>query len=222
MDEPVPAQSVEPLPAAPKDGRVLNVGIYNCYDSTGQKRKSVPGVTDFSSAVPQDCTPFLMSALHALPHYRVLERSRVDDILKERQLAAVMLGEKSRTALGSMVIADVLLLGQIVSYDRTTSQSAGGLAINAVGVAREKVADTFTFSLRAVSTKSGEVLGEVLVQKTVESVQSNGHILKIIGVDTHSIELGVASNEPAGLALQQAIRLAVLSLTRKGMQSGWW
>jgi curli production assembly/transport component CsgG len=229
--DPAPPQVVQALPTArssealipqPANGHAMNVGIYGCIDSTGQKRKGPPGVADFSSAVPQDCAPFLMAAMRALPHYRVLERARVDDILKERQLATVMLGEKTRSLLGNMLIADVLMLGQIVSYDRTVSQVAGGIAVNAVGLAHQRVSDSFTFSLRVVSTKSGEVLNEVLVQKSVESLQLNGHVLRIIGVDTASAEAGSTANEPSGIALQQAVQLAVRTITEKGMDAGWW
>lgn len=209
--------------AAPQNGRKLVVGVYGCQDTSGQRKVTRTGSADFSSAVLQDCTPFLSTSIRSYPkHFRVLERGRIDDILKERTLAQSMLGEKTRDLLGSMLIADVLMLGQIVSYDRTTTQSAGGLAINAIGGASEMVSDTLTFSLRAVSTKSGEVLSDVLVRKSVESIQANGHILKIIGLDTYSLEYGGASNEPTAIALQQAIQLAVQSLTQKGMDAGWW
>ncbi len=209
--------------AAPQNGRKLIVGVYACQDTSGQKKVTKIGAADFSSAVLQDCTPFLSASIRSYPqHFRVLERGRLDDILKERNLAQAMYGEKTRELLGSMLIADVLMLGQIVSYDRTTSQSAGGLAINAIGAAHQLVSDTLTFSLRAVSTKSGEVLSDVLIKKTVESIQANGHILKIIGIDTYSLEYGAASNEPTAMALQQAIQLSVQALTQKGMDAGWW
>jgi len=229
--EPKPPQLMDALPSPrsseeniqpPVNGHSMNVGIYGCIDSTGQKRKGPPGVADFSSAVLQDCAPFLMAAMRALPHYRVLERARIDDVLKERQLAAAMLGDKTRSLLGNMLIADVLMLGQVVSYDRTVSQVASGIAVNAMGIGHQRVSDSFTFSLRVVSTKSGEVINEVLVQKSVESLQLNGHVLRIIGVDTASAESGSASNEPAGIALQQAIQLAVRAITEKGIQAGWW
>ncbi len=209
--------------APPQNGRKLIVGVYACQDTSGQKKVTKIGAADFSSAVLQDCTPFLSMAVRSFPqHFRVLERGRLEDILRERTLAQAMHGEKTRDLLGSMLIADVLILGQIVSYDRTTSQSAGGLAVNAIGVAHQLVSDTLTFSLRAVSTKSGEVLSDVLVKKKVESIQANGHILKIIGLDTYAAEYGGASNEPTAMALQQAIQLAVQALTKKGMDAGWW
>ena len=209
--------------AAPKNGRKLVVGVYPCQDTSGQKKVTRTGSADFSSAVLQDCTPFLSTSIRSYPkHYRVLERGRLDDVIRERALAQAMLGDKTRDLLGSMLIADVLILGQIVSYDRTTTQSTGGVAINAIGGAKEMVADTLTFSLRAVSTKSGEVLSDVLVRKSVESIQANGHILKIIGLDAYSLEYGGAFNEPTAVALQQAIQLAVQSLTKKGTDAGWW
>ncbi|MBM4131968.1 hypothetical protein FJ250_13240 [bacterium] len=213
----------EPAVAPPQNGRNLIVGVYNCFDSTGQRKVTKAGQADFSNVVLQDCGPFLSAALRSFPqHYRVIERGRLDDVLKERQLAQAMYGEQTRTLIGNLLIADVLMLGQIVSYDRTVAQSAGGIAINAVGGSVEQVSDTLTFNLRAVSTKSGEVLNEVLVTKTVESLQANGHVLKIIGLDVTSLEFGAASNEPAGIALQQAVYLAVRTLTGKGSAAGWW
>ncbi len=219
----IPAAPGEAPIAAPQNGRKLIVGVPACQDTSGQRKVTKIGAADFSSAVLQDCTPFLSMSIRSYSqHFRVLERGRLDDILKERTLAQSMYGEKTRDLLGSMLIADVLLLGQIVSYDRTTTQVAGGLAINAIGVAHEMVSDTLTFSLRAVSTKSGEVLSDVLVKKTVESIQANGHVLKINGIDVYSLELGGAYNEPTAMALQQAIQLAVQTLTKNGMNSGWW
>jgi curli production assembly/transport component CsgG len=207
----------------PQNGRQMLIGVYGCHDSTGQKKVTRIGAADFSSAVLQDCGPLLSAALRGFPqHYRVLERGRIDDMLKERQLAQAMFGDQSRNLLGNLLISDVLMLGQIVSYDRTTTQGTGGFAVNAIGMAFEHVSDTLTFSLRAVSTKTGEILSDVLVKKSVESLQANGHVLKIIGVNTGSLEYGAASNEPAGIALQQAVEFAVVSITQKGIDVGWW
>lgn len=205
----------------PPDHVPYNIGIYNCFDTTGQKRKGEGGGSDFSSAVPQDCAPFLIASFRELPYYRVLERSRIDDIIKERQLAVSMHGDLGKKILGTMHIADAVMMGQIISYDRTSSQAAGGAALSAIGASREYVADTFTFSLRAVSTKTGEFIDDVLVKKTVVSVQVNGHVLRLIGTDMASIEYGTAVNETVGIALQESIDLAVRTLTEQGIKKGW-
>lgn len=232
MPPPAPPEML-PVPAASNKSRAdliarrpanhvpYNIGIYNCFDTTGQKRKGANGGSDFSSAVPQDCAPFLIASFRELPFYRVLERSRIDDIIKERQLATAMHGELGKKILGTMHIADAIMMGQIISYDRTSSQAAGGVAISAIGASREFVSDTFTFSLRAVSTKTGEFIDEVLVKKTVTSLQVDGHVLRLIGTDMASVEYGMAENETVGIALQEAVDLAVRTLTEQGIRKGW-
>ncbi len=198
-----------------------NIGIYNCVDTTGQNRKGAGGTADFSKAVPQDCAPFLIASFRGIPFYRVLERSRIDDVLRERQLATVMHGDLGKKILGVLHIADAVIMGQIVSYDRTASQAAGGLALSAIGGTRELVSDSFTFGLRLVSTKTGELIDDVIVKKTVQSIQLDGHVLRVIGVNMASVEYGVAQNEPVGIALQEAVDLAVRTLTERGITKGW-
>ncbi len=209
------------LEKRPPDYVPYNIGIYNCIDTSGQKRKGAGGGSDFSSAVPQDCSPFLMSSFRDVGFYRVLERTRIDDVLKERQLATVMHGELGKTILGKMHIADAVMMGQILSYDRSVTQSAGGLALSALGGSRQQVSDSFTFSLRAVSTKTGELIDEVLVKKTVTSLQLDGHVLRVVGVEMASLEYGASENEAVGVALQEAVDLAVRTLTEQGIKKGW-
>lgn len=207
----------------PPNNKRLVIGIYGCYDSTGQKKVTPTGNADFSTALLQDCNPLLSSALLRYPsHYQVIERGRVDELLKERQLAQAMYGENSRQMLGNLVISDVLLFGQILSYDKNERQRAGGFGFNGFGFSSHQVSDRIIFGLRAVSTKTGEVLSSVLVSKTVNSLQIDGHIISIMGLNQVSLEEGNVFNEPAGIALSRAIELAIYQLTKKGLSSGWW
>ncbi len=203
----------------PADHVPYNIGIYHCVDTTGQKRTG--GVGELSSAVPQDCAPFLIASFRGLPFYRVLERSRIDDVLRERQLATIMHGDVGTQILGVLHIADAVIMGQVLSYDRTATQAAGGLALSAIGAAGEFVSDSFTFSLRMVSTKTGEVIDEVIVKKSVTSVQLDGHVLRLITPNMASVEYGMAQNETVGIALQEAADLAVRTLTEQGITKGW-
>lgn len=223
VDTPVPHDKTREVLLAqrPKGHVPYNIGIYNCIDTSGQKRKGTGGGSDFSSAVPQDCSPFLMASFRSVGFYRVLERSRIDDVLKERQLATVMHGDVGKKILGAMHIADAVMMGQILSYDRSTSQSAGGVALSALGGSRQYVSDAFTFSLRAVSTKTGELIDEVLIKKTVTSLQLDGHVLRVVGVEMASLEYGASENEAIGVALQEAVDLAVRTLTDQGIKKGW-
>ena len=226
------------LPPAP--ARALTVGVYSCIDPSGQRRPTrLP--QELSTAVPMDCTPYLIDAVRSVPRGYVflVERQHVDELLRERQLATLALNTPADTAaapaaglealppptarrLITLRVAEILLIGQVVAYDRATRQVAGGVAVDGYGGSGEYVTDLVTFSLRAVAVQTGEVLGQSTVSKSVTSLSIGGHISKIYSTSTVEIELGGAGNEPVGLALGAAVRSALIALINQGIRDGWW
>jgi len=226
------------LPPAPP--RALTIGVYSCIDTSGQRRPTrLP--QELSTAVPMDCTPYLIDAVRSVPRGYVflVERQHVDELLRERQLATLALNtppsETTAPAAGlealpppparrliTLRVAEILLIGQVVAYDRATRQVAGGVAVNSVGGSGEYVTDLVTFSLRAVAVQTGEVLGQTTVSKSVTSLSIGGHISKIYSADVVELEFGGAGNEPVGLALGAAVRSALIALINQGLRDGWW
>jgi len=225
------------LPPAPP--RALTVGVYSCIDTSGQRRPTrLP--QELSTAVPMDCTPYLIDAVRSVPrgYVYLVERQHVDELLRERQLATLALNtppEAAAPAAGlealpppparrliTLRVAEILLIGQVVAYDRATRQAAGGLAVNGTGGSGEYVTDLVTFSLRAVAVQTGEVLAQTTVSKSVTSLSIGGHISKIYDTSTVEFEIGGAGNEPVGLALSAAVRSALIALINQGLRDGWW
>lgn len=214
------------LPPPPR--RPLTVGVYNCIDTTGQRRPTqLP--QELSTAVPLDCTPYLIEAVRSLrPGYiNLVERQHVDDLLRERQLATLALNNASSHGappqkLDTLRVAEVLLIGQVVAYDRATRQATGGLAIGGTGGTGTYVTDVVTFSLRAVAVQTGEILGETSVTKSILSLRLGGHIAQIFTTSVVDFELGGAGNEPVGLALHAAVHTALGRLIQQGIRNGWW
>jgi curli biogenesis system outer membrane secretion channel CsgG len=230
--DPKPLESAEiPLPAPPK--RPLTVGIYSCIDTTGQRRPTGQP-QELSTAVPMDCIPYLIEAVRALsPGYLTLvERQHVDELLRERQIATLALnvaaggnGNANGAAarrLATLRVAEVLLIGQVVAYDRETRQLSAGFALAGVGVSGTYVTDIFTFSLRAVAVQTGEILGQNTVTKSITSLKLNGHNTQIWPTTVMEAEIGAAGNEPVGLALRLTVRSALAGLVDRGIQDGWW
>jgi curli biogenesis system outer membrane secretion channel CsgG len=236
---------MEPLPSAtpdlltddaidlpPPPQRPLAVGIYNCIDTTGQRRPT-GSAQELSTAVPLDCTPLLIEQVRRLrPGYLTLvERQHVDELLRERQLATLALSttaaeqdkaQASAHRLATLRVAELLLLGQVVAYDRATREITAGVAINGIGGDKTLVTYVITFSLRAVAVQTGEILGQTLVTKSVTSLRVQGYDDRIFTTKVLQIELGAAGNEPVGLALRAAVRSALTDLIYQGIQSGWW
>lgn len=238
-------QADEPITLPPPPKRALTAGVYNCIDTTGQRRPTGAS-QELSTAVPLDCTPYLIEAIRSLsPGYITLvERQHVDELLRERQLATLALNSPPPAAnsaeapakpggaprpppvpqrrLATLRVAEVLLIGQVVAYDRSTKEAAGGLAINGVGGDGTWVTDLVTFSLRAVAVQTGEVLGQTTATKSITSLRVAGHVTKIYSTSILEFELGGAENEPVGLALRAAVHSALGALIKQGIRENWW
>jgi curli biogenesis system outer membrane secretion channel CsgG len=270
VQDPLPSASPhvserEPIDLPPPPPRALSVGVYNCIDTTGQRRPT--GLAqELSTAVPMDCTPYMVEAIRSLrPGYVFLvERQHLDELLRERQLATLALNTTNQAApsaapvavtrtkgatahgapsaaqqsaprpplasppgiqprrLNTLRVAEVLLVGQVVAYDRSTRQVTGGLAIGGIGGAGALVTDLVTFSLRAVAVQTGEIIGDTTVTKSITSLKLGGYIAKVFSTSTMEMELGGAGNEPVGLALRAAIHSALDQLVQNGIRDGWW
>lgn len=83
--------------------------------------------------------------------------------------------------------------------------------------------DTVSVNLRAVSTKTSEVLSSVTVQKQVASISLQGSVFRYVALDKLlEIEAGVTSNEPKQIAVEEAIDKAVYALIMEGARVGIW
>lgn len=235
----------EPISLPPPPRRPLTLGIYNCIDTTGQRRPTGQP-QELSTAVPLDCTPYMIEAIRSLqPGYVYLvERQHVDELLRERQLAVLALnsaaeaGQAARGGglpranvptppqhhLATLRVAELLLIGQVVAYDRATKQASGGLAINGVGGDATWVTDLITFSLRAVAVQTGQVIGQTMATKSVTSLRIAGHATRIFSSSASAVEfeLGGSGNEAVGLALRAAVHSALGKLIEQGIHDGWW
>ena len=226
-------QDMITLPKPAANQHELDVGVYNCIDTSGQHRPT-GSMEELSSAVPLDCTPYLVQAVRELtPGYMFLvERQHVDELLRERQIATLALNENTvigpdghphpAQKLSHLRVAEVLLIGQVVAYDRETRQITGGLAYGGAGITGEVVTDMVTFSLRAVAVQTGQILGQTTVTKSITSQEVGGHLTRVWPTEILDAELGGGTNEAVGLALQRSVRTALAQLVKQGLQDGWW
>ena len=225
VDRPV----LDSLVNLPEMERQPIVAVYDFPDLTGQ-RKDRDGAASFSNAVTQGGTALLIDALKNAGHgrnFRVVERNRIDDLAKERQIVRQTRdeydGEKSNK-LDPMLFAGLILQGGIIGYDSNVSTGGAGARYLGIGASTQYRKDQVTVSLRAVSTATGEVLLNVQVTKTLLSTGSDLTVFKFFDSATRTLETeaGMSQNEANTRAVKTAIEGAVVELVMRGAERGLW
>jgi curli production assembly/transport component CsgG len=123
--------------------------------------------------------------------------------------------------LPSLLFAGITLEGGIISYD--TNVQTGGLGARFLGIggSTQYRTNTATVYLRAVSVRTGEVLANVVTQKSVSSVALSTGAFRFAKFDELlEVEAGITANEPVHLAIQAAIERAVYALILEGARPG--
>jgi curli production assembly/transport component CsgG len=205
------------------------VAVYDFPDLTGQ-RKDKDNVASFSTAVTQGSTALLIDALKVAGNgkwFKVVERNRIDDLAKERQIVRQTREEylgKDANKLEPMLFAGIVLQGGIIGYDSNLVSGGVGARYLGIGADTQYRKDQVVVSLRAVSTNTGEVLMNVQVSKTVLSVSRDLSLFRFVDVGTKLVEAesGMTQNEANTIAVKTAIEQAVIELIKQGIERGYW
>jgi len=222
------SHSLRTLPAPAKR---ITVAVYDFPDLTGQYKER-ENVQSLSRAVTQGGAPMLIKALQDAGEKRwftVLDRARLDDLLKERQIVTEMrrlYRNEQRidpNVLPPLDHAGIILQGGITGYDTNTMTGGIGARYLGIGGDTKWQQDTVTVTLRAVSTNTGEVLSSVAVHKMIASYAIQGGAFRYIALDKIlEAEAGLTHNEPKQIAVQQAIEKAVMGMIIEGAELGVW
>ena len=135
------------------------------------------------------------------------------------------LGEKqiNPQALPPLLFAGIIFEGGIIGFDSNIQTGGVGARLLGIGGDLKYRLDTITIYLRAVSTKTGQVVSSVTTHKTIASVALQGGLFKYIAMDKIlEAEAGFTKNEPDQLAVQQAIEKAVYAMVIEGSDSNVW
>ena len=220
------------LRTLPPPAKPVTVAVYALPDLTGQFSETTSGAQSLSHAVTQDGVALLIKSLQDAGQRRwftVLDRSRLDNTLKERQIVSEMRriyrGEQtiSASAMPPLMHAGIIIEGSITGYDSYLRTGGLGAQYLGIGGSTRWQQDTVTVNLRAVSTATSEVLTSVTVQKQIASVAAQGSVFRYVALDKIlEIEGGVTVNEPKQIAVEKAIDKAVDALIMEGVRSGIW
>ncbi len=216
-----PVSIIQQYPPSEK----IVVGVYKFRDQTGQYKPVQNGST-FSTAVTQGGTTILLKSLEESGWFRPIERENIGNLLNERQIIRNTRQEYAngkKVTMPPLLFAGTIIEGGVVSYDSNIITGGSGLRYFGVGASNQYRQDRITVYLRIVSTSTGEILKNVYVSKTILSQGISANLYRYVSLRRLlEAETGVTKNEPAQLAVKEAIDKAVELLIIEGVVDGVW
>lgn len=214
----------------PKPKEKIVAAVYKFRDQTGQYKPSEVGAS-WSTAVTQGATSILQRSLEASGWFTTIEREGLSNLLNERKIIRSsrqsynqqQQGSELETALPPLLFAGVLLEGGIISYDANMLTGGAGARYFGIGGSTEYRQDRVTVYLRAISTSNGRILKTVYTSRTILSQKVDFGVFRFVSFQRLlEAETGITHNEPAELAVREAIEKAVQSLIIEGVLDGLW
>lgn len=208
----------------PPKGKIV-VAVYGFRDQTGQY-KAAPD-SSFSTAVTQGAAAILIKALKDSGWFTPVERESLQELLTERRIVRALDGSQDKNAptiqIPPLVPASILIDGGVIAYESDVRTGGLGARFLGVGLSTQYRVDQVTIALRSVDIRTGQILQSVSTTKTIFSYEVRPSVFKFVNFkDLLEIEGGITRNEPAQLAVKEAIESAVIYLTVKGLKDGQW
>ncbi len=214
----------------PEPNEPVVVAVYKFRDQTGQYKPSDIGA-NWSTAVTQGATSILINSLEESGWFVPIEREGLANLLNERKIIRSSRAnynsqdpaQDPNQLLPPLLFAGVILEGGIVSYESNVMTGGAGLRYFGAGASGEYREDRVSIYLRAISTSNGRILKTVHTSKTILSQKMDAGIFRYVSLKRLlEAEVGFTFNEPAGIAVQEAIDKAVHALVIEGLLADLW
>lgn len=191
--------------------RILSVLILMSIATFAFAEKPVLGVAEFEndtnaswwySDVGDDLSSMLANELSGTGKFRVVERTKLEKVLDEQDLADSGRIKKSTGAkIGELTGAQYLVFATVSAFDTRTASTGGGVSFRGISVGGKKEEAYIAVDLRVVDTTTGEVA----FTRTVEARSSGGGVNLGVYRGGFGGNLNKEANTPTGKAIRAVI-----------------
>lgn len=205
----------------PQPKAKLAVAVYAFHDQTGQFKASPD--SSYSTSVTQGAASMLVKALRDSGWYLPVEREGLQNLITERKIVRAIESptEKGKALINlpNLLPASLIIEGGVIAFESNVRTGGKGATYLGIGSSTQYHVDQVTVSLRNIDIRNGQVLNAVSVTKTIYSYQFSASIYKFTSYQQLlQGETGFTTNEPAQLAVREAIEAAVIHLTVQGVR----
>jgi curli biogenesis system outer membrane secretion channel CsgG len=160
----------------------------------------------WSGGVGWELAGMVSNELAATGSFKVLERSKIEAVLSEQNLAAsgrVSAGTGAK--IGKLTGAQYLIAGTVSAYEENTASTGGGISFKGISLGGNKESAYLAIDLRVINATTGEID----FVRTIEGNAKGGGMSVGISRGGFGGALGSQKKTPAG----KAIRAALIEIT---------
>jgi curli biogenesis system outer membrane secretion channel CsgG len=164
--------------------------------------KNTSGAAWWRGGMGWDLAGMVSNELSSIGDFRVVERNKLEHVLREQDLAASgRISHRTAARMGKLTGARYLVLGTVTSYEERISGAGGGFSFGGVTIGGKRNKAYIAVDLRVVDTTTGEIVHG----RSIEANSTGGGLnlgLNFSGFSTH---LGGFEKTPAGKAVRACI-----------------
>lgn len=141
--------------------------IVVCFSQLSFADKPVLGVAEFTNTsgaywwrggVGWELSSMLSNELSNTKEFRVVERAKLEPVLREQDLAADgRISQGTGAQIGQMTGAKYLVIGTVSAYEENTANTGGGISIGGISIGGKKGDAYMAIDLRVVDTTTSEI-----------------------------------------------------------------
>ena len=183
--------------------------------------KNESGAGWWRGGVGWELAGMLSNELAATGKFRIVERSKLESVMEEQNLAAsgrVRSGTGAK--IGQLTGAQYLVMGTVTAYEEDVASTGGGISFKGISLGGKKENAYLAVDIRVVNTETGEVD----YVRTIEGNAKGGGMSVGISRCGFGGALARDKSTPAGKAIRAAVVLTTdylecVMVTRNGCES---
>ena len=164
------------------------------------------GAAWWSGGVGWELSGMLSNELAATGDFRVIERSKIESVLAEQNLAASgRVTPGTGAQIGKLTGAEYLIAGTVTAYEENTASTGGGISFGGVSLGGNSSKAYLAVDLRVINATTGEID----FVRTIEGNAKGGGVSVGVYRGGFGGALSQQKNTPRG----KAIRAALVEIT---------
>lgn len=155
----------------------------------------------WTGGVGWELSGMLANELSSTNAFRVVERTKIESVLAEQNLAASgRVARGTGAKIGRLTGAQYLIDGTVTAYEQTES-TGGGFAVKGIGIGGNSSKAYLAIDLRVINATTGEIE----FSRTVEGTAKSGGVGIAVSRGNFSGALAQQKNTPVGKAIRAAL-----------------